>query len=423
MAQLNDDETQPASVGAGGAPALDADSLRKLISVLPSATPTPQPQLPVGADPSVAQAAQDRLGRLAGIQGLAGLRTVTPYDVKQGIRPTVASSPGYEAARQSAELPVAQEQARVNAANAQSEVLNKWMEANAGRAEKSQQAGLGLLGHYLAMQGMLQGKQIGANATLGAAQISAKAKLDAIKAQIDSGQLSPEAIERFAEQLNTTGQMPRIPGRGVTAAVQGSRVANRAAQTAGNNPAPLASAQANYGANKASLSSAQKLSDATDSQEATASKNLDQFMGVAQKMSDAGSPILNKPLRWLEQNSGDPQVAAFSAARQVAATEVARVLQNGSALTDSARHEIGDFAPATATGAQLMAVTKIIKQDMANRQAAQHGQVATIKGRIGGQPQPSGAVTIRRKRDGVTKTLSADAAAKYLSSPDFEQVQ
>lgn len=37
---------------------------------------------------------------------------------------------------------------------------------------------------------------------------------------------------------------------------------------------------------------------------------------------------------------------------------------------------------------------------------------------------PSGAtVTIKRKSDGAMKTLSADSAAKYLNSPDFEQVK
>lgn len=36
---------------------------------------------------------------------------------------------------------------------------------------------------------------------------------------------------------------------------------------------------------------------------------------------------------------------------------------------------------------------------------------------------PQGLITIRRKSDGASKTLSAQDAAKYLNSPDFEQVQ
>ena len=67
-----------------------------------------------------------------------------------------------------------------------------------------------------------------------------------------------------------------------------------------------------------------------------------------------------------------------------------------------------------------------------NRRGAANEQIQEIKGRLstkkaGSTPALDGGtgvdmVTVRRKSDGVTKTLPADTAAKYLADPAYERV-
>lgn len=376
-------------------------TMKAFLGILPQAPATPPPRMPSTMDPAIAKAAQDRLGTLAGIQGLVGLRTVTPYDVKQGIRPSVQSSPGYEAAVKATNLPVEQEQARVAASGHNADIYNKYLEAQAGRESKGSIADVAALAKYLGTEASTTNTQTRAGATIGAAQIGANAKIENTKLQMGGGgsALTPEARKQNAIRFLKTGQLPSL-GMGAAGAAGRRQIINDAAAL--DSGADLASNQASYGANKAALESSQKLADTTDAQEITASKNLDQFLDSAKHVTDTGSPLLNKPARWLDQNMGDPEVAKFNAARQVAATEVARVLQGGSQLTDSARHEIGDFAPADATGSQLAAVAQIIKRDMANRHAAQQQQLGTIKGRIGGQPQTQAPTWVKNQVNAKT---------------------
>lgn len=125
------------------------DALKKYLALVPKAPETPRPALPEAPDPEIARAAQERLGTLAGIQGFAGLRTIGTLGAMQGKTPSIASSPGYEAAKHAAELPVQQEATRVGTANKGNEILNKWMELQAARGVKEQTDVTGVLGKYL----------------------------------------------------------------------------------------------------------------------------------------------------------------------------------------------------------------------------------------------------------------------------------
>jgi hypothetical protein len=204
--------------------------------------------------------------------------------------------------------------------------------------------------------------------------------------------LSSEAIDQAAKMYLTTGQLPPM-GMGVAGARLKSLIANRAAEM--SKDADLASNKANYSANRHSLESSQKQADQIDAFEGTALKNLDLAVSSARKIVDTGSPLFNAPFRKVQQNlSGSPEMAAFTAARQAAISEVSKVLSgsmgNGS-VSDSARHEASALMSPDASMAQIESAVSILKQDMANRKASTHGQIDTIRGRISGTPQPAEA--------------------------------
>jgi hypothetical protein len=201
------------------------------------------------------------------------------------------------------------------------------------------------------------------------------------------GALTPEALDIVAENFAKTGTMPPM-GMGTAGAIIRKQIMNRAAEL--HPGTDLASSKAGYGADTQSLRKLQQMSDAVDAFENTAGKNLDQFLGTAQKVVDSGSPLLNQPLRSINQKVlGGQELAAFNAARQVALTEVAKVLTNpnlAGQLTDQARKEVEGLMGPNITLGQAYAVAKILKTDMANRKTAVRGQLDEVRKRIGTKP-------------------------------------
>ncbi len=197
-------------------------------------------------------------------------------------------------------------------------------------------------------------------------------------------ELTPAGIDAAAMAFAKSGQLPPM-GMGAKAAQARAKIINRAAEMVPN--LDVAANRADYDANRASLTQAQKMLDAVAAFESTATKNLDQFVAQAQKIKDFGSPLVNMPLRQAMKMAGNTDMPAYEAARRVALTEIAKVTSNpnlAGVLTDSARKEIEDFNPESATLAQTLAVAKVLKQDMANRKSELSNQVGAIKGRISG---------------------------------------
>lgn len=218
-----------------------------------------------------------------------------------------------------------------------------------------------------------------------------------------AGALTPEARDMMAQQGLTSGQVPRMPGR--AGAATSMDVANRMAELGGGG-ADLAGAKAGYGADTASLKNLTKQSDAMNAFEGTALKNLDQFLGVAHSVVDTGSPLFNAPARaFMQSVAGDPKMAQFAAARNVAVQEISKVLGGslgGSAVSDSARHEASGMIGPDMSLAQIEAVAKILKTDMANRRASLTEQIGAVRGRTGGKAAPAPAeasvATVAKKK-------------------------
>jgi hypothetical protein len=203
--------------------------------------------------------------------------------------------------------------------------------------------------------------------------------------QPPKGTLGEEALNQAADRYFETGVLPPL-GMGSAAANNRVAIMNRAGERhAGGN---LSINSAAFAANKATLTQLTKQLNAVEAFENTGLKNLKLFTDAAANIPDTGIPWLNTPVRALSQNVvGDANMAAVNAARQVALTEISRVISNPNltgALSDSAREEVLNIVPANATFPQIKRVAAILEQDMANRRTSIADQKADIERRMGG---------------------------------------
>ena len=206
-------------------------------------------------------------------------------------------------------------------------------------------------------------------------------------ARADAAGLTDDDYARAGEQYMRTGVMPSL-GRDSVTRGKVVRAGNEWARDNGLSPSDVVTMQAAYAGDKDSLKKFQSQRDQIVSFEQTAQKNLDLFLNAAAKIPDTGVPWVNKPLRELNANAiGSENMAAVNAARQVANNEIAKVTSGGGlsgVLSDSARHEVESYNPASATFAQTKAVAQVLKQDMANRHGSMDATLSDIKSRIGG---------------------------------------
>lgn len=208
---------------------------------------------------------------------------------------------------------------------------------------------------------------------------------DAVATQAPT--LTEDALNLTAKQYAMTGNLPPM-GMGKQGANVRSQIINRAAGMYKDLDLPAQVAA--YNANKQSLAKATATLDTVAGFEKVAGKNLDNFLSLADKIPDTGMPWLNKPIRELDASVvGSTNVAAFNAARDVALREIARVTSDpklSGALTDSARSEVQSLSPKDATFAQIKAVAKVLKQDMANVHDGLSAQIGDIQSRIATPP-------------------------------------
>lgn len=227
--------------------------------------------------------------------------------------------------------------------------------------------------------------------------------------------MTEDDFQREGQKYALTGVMPPL-GMQAGGRQKILHYANEFARQNGYTPQDLAQIQASYAGDKDSLKKLQTQRDQIVSFEQTASKNLDQFIDLASKIPDTGSPWLNLPLRQLNQGLvGNDAMAAVNAARQVANNEIAKVTSGGGingVLSDSARKEVEGFNPQNATLKQTLAVAKVLRADMANRHQALDATLSDIKGRIGNPNAGGGAGAVKvTAPDGSVHTFPDQASA------------
>jgi|WetSurMetagenome_2_1015567.scaffolds.fasta_scaffold25395_4 hypothetical protein len=210
--------------------------------------------------------------------------------------------------------------------------------------------------------------------------------------------LTPEAIQYWGQAAAQGIPLPSM-GMGASGAQARAAIINSAAQSGAESGVSLPEARAARTADQISLVNTTRMRDAVIAFENTAKSNLDLFLGRAKSVVDSGVPWANQPLRSVNRNLlGDKDVAAFDAARQVALTEIAKVVNNpslSSVLSDTARREVLTLVPENATLKQIVEVSNVLKQDMANRRKALDQQVREIRGRMalsGRKPQAAAEI-------------------------------
>jgi hypothetical protein len=188
------------------------------------------------------------------------------------------------------------------------------------------------------------------------------------------------AIDQAAADYATSGILPPL-GNGKNAAATKTRIANRKAELFPD--ADMSGNRAAYIANRSNLTQLVRSRGAIGAFEATAQKNIDIFLAQAGKVADTGIPLLNRPVRWVTgQIMGSGEQASYQAARLVAINEIAKLTANPNltgVLSDTARREVEEFNPQSATLAQTIAVMRTLKQDMANRMSSLDHEIQTAQ--------------------------------------------
>ena len=207
--------------------------------------------------------------------------------------------------------------------------------------------------------------------------------------------LTPEAVQFWAQAAAQGVPLPSM-GMGASGAAAREKIINAAPEAADGTP--LVEARATTRADMNSLANMTRTRDAVAAFENTAGKNLDLFLQTAKPVVDSGSPWVNTPLRAVSQQGlGSPDLAAYNAARQVALTEIAKVVNNpsmSSVLSDSARKEVTSLVPENATLGQIYRIAGVLRQDMANRKSSLNDSIQGIQSRLhqapGGLGGPGG---------------------------------
>lgn len=229
--------------------------------------------------------------------------------------------------------------------------------------------------------------------------------------------LSDAAIDQMADRFFQTGTLPPI-GRGPAGQLLSRQIMQRASEL--HPGESFAAGSAEFKANEGSLKALQGNLDTVTAFENTALKNLQLFKQQAQKVIDTGIPLLNAPIRSAANLLGNQNQAAFNASLQVAVNEIAKVTSSpglSGQLSDTARKEVSSFLPGSATVGQVMRLSDILTQDMANRHQSYQEQVNAIKARMGPSSNTGGGgggKTITRAQ------LKAKAEANHVSEADAE---
>lgn len=222
------------------------------------------------------------------------------------------------------------------------------------------------------------------------------------RVSINQPALSQDAVDRAADYVNQTGNLPAGLGFGnprLRAQIL-DRAAQRATEAGGD--LGLAATQANFKANQAELTRLQSQRGPVIAFMRTAEQHLARAEQLSQGVDRTEIPVLNRWLLSGETNwAGNPQTATLAAVTKLATTEVAKVISSatggGGVVSDSARKEVEDvLRPAMAKG-QFSAVVGALRGLMTDRAGGYDAQIADTQARIrrlggtGAQPAPAPA--------------------------------
>lgn len=211
---------------------------------------------------------------------------------------------------------------------------------------------------------------------------------------------SPPSWSQGAPAAPGPSQVPNRGGvaPGAPAPSQVPTDPNAAPAPVGNHPT-LQNAQdaaanpADSKAVTASLVDMTKRTAVADSSEQTALRNLAIVRQTLQKADQTGSPLANTIINKVRAGAfGDPDVSAYHNAMSTARNEYARVISmatGAQGITDAAMREGLKLFPDDLAPAQFESNVVVASQEMANRTAAMHDQIATQRRALHGGPAPT----------------------------------
>jgi hypothetical protein len=195
-----------------------------------------------------------------------------------------------------------------------------------------------------------------------------------------------DAVDTYTADYIMHGKMPALgmgnSGRRDAVAANVARIA----KTLGLTPGELLTKSADYKAGAMSLQNLQKQSDMLERNEQTFKNNADVMLHLSDTVARSGIPAFNALILKAKTNvAGDPDAAAFAAARKIVAQEYAKIASGatGSAgSTDSAQAHALELIDNAHTPAQLRAVVATLTKDADGQKAANKQQADEIRGRL-----------------------------------------
>lgn len=219
------------------------------------------------------------------------------------------------------------------------------------------------------------------------ARASIEARTVTTRVNITQPQLGQDAVDRAADYVNTTGQLPAGLGFGnqrIRMQIL-DRAAQRAREMGGE--MGMAAAQANFKANSAELSRLQTQRGPVMAFMQTAEHHLARADQLSQAVDRTEIPVLNRWLLSGETNwAGNPKTAVLAGVTRLATTEVAKVISSatggGGVVSDSARKEVEDVLRPAMTKGQFSDVTAALRGLMQDRAGGYDQMIAATQSRM-----------------------------------------
>jgi hypothetical protein len=217
---------------------------------------------------------------------------------------------------------------------------------------------------------------------------------------------TPNGLYQDAVTLIQTGKYPQqARGSDQLATLQRAALDAKVGAISASSGMDVPQLRAFFDANKASLTAQQKVFDTAAGNIATADRNAALLAKALEKMPEAGSPILDQPLRaFTTKVVGDPVMSPIATYLASVQSEYGKLINSASGgasvLSDSARHEAQALIDPNATVAQMLASVEALKTEGGNRLLSIGEQIKTIQGRMtlgaapGAGPGAARAVTV-----------------------------
>lgn len=241
-------------------------------------------------------------------------------------------------------------------------------------------------------------------------------------AQMDVlAQYDDDAFNVMAAQVRA-GQKVVYPN-GIGGNLVKAEVMNRVAEQAkrdGNSAAEVPAITASIKADSQALGQLEKQTTMIESFANNTDRNFQLALKMGDRVERGQSPVVNRWLLKLKgQYAGDPNVTAFEAALNTAATDWAKVTTgqtSGQAVTDSARTKYDQMVSSALSGKSLRNLyTEVVMPELDNRKQSLNGERQKLIARISGKA-PMSAPPVADS--GAVREQHSPSTGQYRHSMD-----